>query len=432
MNYRDKICLCWDSGLFVSFALHLSKYFKKVYYHSDVHYGPFPKSSEIKIGMGLAENMERTDDPWGDVLLKYDKADLLIVFPDVYQPGGMMEAFRKQGYRVWGTAGATELELDRLFAKKLFKQIGINVGPYAEVKGLSALIEDIKEGEDMYVKARYGNIRGNFETFRTRNWDFISGRINREIRQALGESAESTEFLVEMPLEDCVELGGDFYTIDGQYPKRGCVGIERKAEAYVGRMMEWEDMPEQITGQLEKLAPYFKKTQNRNLFALESRIDKNGKAWAIDPCCRFSRPCSEVLQILYGNWPDILWQGAEGVCVDPEPTGKYAAQVMVYSTKAEKSGATITGKHGKPLPKDAMDWLKLVNHAIVDGKHEVLPGLSGIGAICAVGDTEAEAVKLCQERCELIDGDGVDSPSPTSVEKAAEEFKKLPSHKVFL
>lgn len=422
-GFQDKVCLVWDSGLFISFAQHLSKDFGRTFYHSDVHYGPFPKSPEVKIGTGI-EGVTRTDDPYTDVLHKFDKEDILIVFPDVYQVAGLQMDLRKQGYRVWGSGNATKFELDRKYGKELMEKVGIDVGPWTIVKGLSNLIEDIKEEKDFYVKLRYGNMRGTGETFRTHNWDYIQGYIKKELGPNLGESAETTEFIVEQPLKDCVEIGIDWTNIDGQYNKAGFMGIEKKAESLLGRWKTAEEMPRQAIDQLDRLAPYFKKSQLRNLFALESRFNKKGIAYGLDPCPRFSRPCSEALQAAIGNWADVCWFGAEGILIPMEKNGSHLAQVMVFSSKSERHGCTVTGKDGGKLPADCDDWLKLVNLAIVEGRREVLPGLSGIGAVVAVGNSESAVIKLAKERCDMIGGHGVEV-SAGCLDSNAEEWTKL-------
>jgi hypothetical protein len=315
-----------------------------------------------------------------------------------------------------------EIENDREFAKTHMKSVGIPIGPHELVKGIDLLEDKLKTRKNVFVKARYGNMRGNFESFKVDSYPLIKSKLD-EIRAALGVRGDETEFIIEDAIEDAVEIGYDGYCIDGQFPSLSCVGIEIKSNGYVGQMLTTAEQPDQTLFMNDQLAPWLKEKQYKNFFAVEARIDKKGNPWAIDPCCRAGRPPSELLQVLYTNLADIFWEGAGGVVVDPVPAGKWGAEIMIYCERAEKHELVLE------YPEDVAPFVKLVNHSAIEGRHVVLPGLSGVGAVVAVGETMEEAIKTCRERADQVKGYDIDM-FPDALDQAQEEVEKLKEHHV--
>lgn len=415
-DYSNKTCCVVDNGLFTDLATTLAKSFGRVLYHTP-WVGAFPTSNQMMPGKGIP-GVTRCDDFWK---IK-DEVDLW-VFPDVYF-GSVQVELRSQGKRVWGSGMGEELELRRKEAKEHLKKAGINVGKYEVVIGMDALKAYLMKHENVWVKM--STTRGDMETFNSKDYKNIETRLD-ELEGTLGAKKKVAEFIVEDAIEDAVEVGYDGYLIDGKAPKKCMTGIETKAKGYVGVMKDYKDIPKQVKDVNDKLADTLKKYKYRNSFCVELRIDRKGKAWAIDPLARFGSPPGDLWQLMYKNLSDILWYGAEGECIDPEPAAKYGVELLIASEWADKHWQAIS------FPKAIRDNLKFRNLTMIEGEYYVIPshlGL-GLGAIVAVGDTVDAAIKKakeCSEQIETYDAETF----PESLGDAVKQNEKLKKYGISL
>jgi len=410
MDYSNKTVCIIDNGLFIELAVTLSKSFGKVYYHTP-WVNAFPQSNTRLVGTGIS-GVERINHYWS---IK-DDVDLW-VFPDIYC-GDIQLELEAQGKRVWGSRMGDELELYRPETKEHLKKLGINIGSYKVITGMDNLREHLKEHDDQYVKV--STTRGDMETFKSKNYNLIEPKLD-ELEYKLGAKKSIMQWVVEDAIKDAVEIGYDGFTVDGQFPAHAMAGIEIKDKSYVGIFKEYAKMPKQILDVNEKVSETLKSYGYKNFFCCEMRITKDGKAWVIDPMCRFGSPPGELVQEMYSNLPDILWQGAEGVCVDPIPQAKFGAEVLIHSSWADKNWQPID------FPPELRANMKFRNLAIIKGKHYVVPqgvGLPEIGAVVATGDTQEEAIKKCKECCEQIEGYYIET-YPDSLDEATAEEEKL-------
>ena len=396
MDFSTKTALVQDNGLFAEIATELAKVFGKVYLVVPWE-NAYPKSAALRIGEGLA-NVEKIDSLWPVV----DEVDLF-VFPDVYH-GALQDYLRSEGKRVWGSAMGEELELDRDYSKQVCTAHGLAVGSYEVITGMDALRDYLKDHDNRWVKI--SRTRGDFETFHADTYDLAEPRLD-EIQRKLGALNGTVEFIVEEDIPDAVEIGYDGYTIDGRYPGSAMVGLEIKDKGYVGKFLKANQMPEQIHTINDALSPVLKDYQYRNFWCAEARITKDGTPWVIDPCARFGSPPSELLMMMYTNLAEIMWYGADGEVVDPVPAGKWGAQVMLISGWANENWQAID------FPEDVREHVKLHFPVVVDGRYYVTPqgfDLPAIGAVCAVGETMAEAVEKVREVAEEVRGYYVEAP----------------------
>lgn len=400
-----------DLGLFSCIAEKLAQDFGHVWYWTP-WVEAFPRSSAMLIGRGL-EHVERID-AWEQVI---EKADL-VVFPDCYF-GPMQLMLEKMDGRVWGARMAERLELDREWSKVTMDDMGIPIGEFAVVQGISELRAYLKKHKEAHIKISF--TRGDTETFPgLSRYPLIMPKVD-DVAATLGPYQEEMEFICEAPIEDACEIAGDFYTVDGQFPSEGMVGIETKSSAYVGRFLPWEKMPEQVTGNLTKLAPLLKRERCRSWLALESRVTKDGTAWVVDPCVRFGNPPGALCTIIYDNLSEILWEGAAGKCVDPRPKAEWGVQLVIHSSWSER--------HYQPVyfPKEVAPYVKLVNHTVIDGTTYVVPGpdlSSAVGSVIAVGSSLEEAVERCKEYAKQVEGLSLEF-RPEDLDKTGEAIAKL-------
>lgn len=395
-SHRDRTICVYDHGLFVELAITLSKDFGRVLYYAPWENG-YPKSNTLRIGQGI-KGIEAVASPWP----YFDDIDLW-VFPDVFE-GGLQEHLAKMGKRVWGCRMGEELELDRVASKEHCRTLGIDIGPYAQVIGLDALRDYLKEHDDQWVKI--SATRGDMETFKSDNYDLIEPRLD-ELEHNLGAKKKVMEFIVEADIPDAIEVGYDGYTIDGKFPKGAIVGVEVKDKAYVGRTMRYSQLPKEVRSVNDKLAPTLKAYGIRGFISTEIRTTNDGRAYLIDPCMRCGSPPNELSQIWITNFADILWEGSEGIVIEPEFAAKYGAQILLLSDWADRNWQQVE------FPESIRPHVKLRNMTVIDGEYYVIPqwtGMPEIGAVVAIGDSPQEAIDECKRMAEMVEGYSIEKP----------------------
>ena len=320
-SYSTKSVCIVDNGLFSELGTTLSKSFGKVFYNSPWVSG-FPSSNQTELGEGFSE-FDRVSNVWEI----FDDVDLF-VFPDIYQ-GPLQEHLVSMGKRVFGSRNADELENFRDDAKSHFKSLGIPQPTYEVVKGIDALRKCLKGKGSNKVWIKTNLTRGDMETFPSVGYELVKNKIDK-IESDLGPKSKSMEFIVEDHLPDTLDIAIDTFCIDGKFPDNVAIGCEIKGEAYLGAVKKWKEIPSQLTSIYEDLSQTLKSYEYRCMLSLESRIQKD-KIWLCDPCCRAGSPPFELQLNWIKNIPEIMWEGAGGVIVEPDYAGKYGFEIMIHS-----------------------------------------------------------------------------------------------------
>jgi hypothetical protein len=409
MDLKDKSVLCIDNGLFVSLAERLSKDFGKVGYYYDWQSG-FPDGRELIIGEGI-EGVERVKYLW-DVINDYD----LIVFPDCWH-SDMQEYLRRLGKRVWGTGNGAELELRRWKTHELLPSIGLDQNKAVLLNGISALREYLESHDEQFVKISM--YRGIGETWHSPNIEMAEGML-REISDKCGPLADVIDFIVEESVPDAVEIGYDGYCIDGKFPDKAVVGIERKDKSYFGRLCAYDALPENVRKVNDALAGVISQYQYRQFFSTEIR-EKGSKAYLIDLTCRHPSPAGEVEMMMFENLAEILWEGADGRLVNPVTKFKYGAQIIIKSE-------WYSAGHYQPItfPEEIRPFVKIYNHCRIGGMDYAVPQLADmaqIGSVVALGNTPEETVKKCKEMAEQVKGFDIETEAD-SLDEAVSELEE--------
>lgn len=394
MNPENATVLWLDCGLFVDFAIRYAPKFRKSYYWTPWA-SSFPKSNSLLVGDGFDE-IERIQYFWDYV----DRADLIIC-PDVYM-GDVQRQLVRMGKRVFGARHGDEIELYRDYAKEVFAELGLPVGPWKLVIGLDNLRDYLKEHENQWVKV--STVRGDFETFHAPTYDLIEPRLD-ELEWKLGAKKHIYEFIVEESIDDVVEIGYDGITVDGRYPSPVMTGYETKDVGMMSTVVDYDELSEPVKLVNEKLAPYFKREQYRGFFASEIRYGEDKVPRLIDPCCRAGTPSNELLQEFFINWPEMFLESAEGKVPTPEPAYKYGVIAMIHSAWSDKNWQAIS------FPDEVRQWVKLRNHTRINGKDYVVPtevGLPEIGAVVGMGNTLEEAIQHVNDNASQISGYDLD------------------------
>jgi len=399
-----------DKGLFPHVARKLGEQSANCYYWTPWD-SAFPKIENGLIGDG-EERVQRVLDFWA---IKHEVD--AFVFPDVGF-GGLQKELIAQGYPVWGHRGSDELELNRGLFLRTLAELKMDVPNYEVVRGLTNLRLFLADKEDKYIKV--SRWRGNCETFHWKSPQQDEYTLDTLAYQ-LGPAKELIVFYVLDAIETDIEDGIDTYCIDGAYPSLVMHGLEHKDKSYLCSIQKFADIDERVRGVNETLAPVMAKYGHRGAFSTEVRI-KDDEAYFIDPTLRFGSPPSQVMVELFANFADIVWHGANGILIEPEPAATFGVQVAI------KMDRTPEEWEAWALPEELEQWVKPSFSAQIDGMTVLLPSPipSAGGWLVAIGDTIEETVETLREYRDLLPG-GVDcdvtalAPALVEAEKAKDE-----------
>jgi len=408
-DYSRKTVLIVDNGLFVDLATTLAKSFGKVLYYSPWEKS-FPVSNETLIGDGL-QGVTKIDSIWPVIEDVH-----LFVFPDIFH-GPLQVYLARQGKRVWGGRLGENLEILRGLSKRWLKDVGLEVGPWRQIRGIDRLRSYLAENPDQFVKV--SRTRGDMETFHAPSYKLIEPRLD-ELEHTLGAKKNVQEFIVESPINPAIEVGYDGYTVDGRFPGHALYGVETKDAAYLGQVVPYQELPAGAIEVNRKLSPLFRDWNYRGFFSSEIRI-KGGKPYLIDPCCRMASPPGELYQHMIANLADILWHGADGVLVEPEFIDSWGAQLVMRSSWAEKEWQPVD------FPASIRDQVKLHYLTRIGGRHYVVPQaieMPEIGAVVATGSSPEDAIKAVTKIAEKIEGYGITFKFE-ALESAKADMEKL-------
>ena len=332
------------------------------------------------IGDGFSD-IERVSSEWKEK----DSVDCW-VFPDT----GFSEIQQElldQGKIVWGARGADVLETSRGKFLKALESTTLPVPPYQKVIGMEYLREYLRGREDQFIKI--SKFRGDWETLHFRNWRQDETELDARAVK-LGPWKEVMPFYVFDQIETENEDGCDTYCIDGQFPSLIIHGVEAKDKAYLGTFQKFSDLPEEVRCVNDEFGPILAGYGYRSFFSSEVRITRDGKSFFIDPTLRAGSPPSQVMCEMIGNYADIIWRGAQGELVDPEPLHKFGVQAIVCVAGGRKDWKTIE------LPDDVQQWFKAGYCSQIDGRICFPPDPDepggNIGWMVGVGDTVKGAI----------------------------------------
>ena len=375
-----------DTGIFLHVARRVAREFKKTYYWTPWETS-FPRLKDSVVGDGY-------DDIIATESIEGVKAECdLFIFPDVGYADLQMELIG-MGKAVWGARHADELEALRGKFLDVLKATDLPVPKFKKVRGLTALKMFLKERENQFIKV--STYRGDFETFRFRSMGQDENVLDKWA-VTLGPLKEMMSFFVFEPIDSIIEDGIDTYCIDGQWPETIIHGVEAKDSAYIGAFQKMADAPKEIRVINEQFGPVLARYGYRGAFSTEGRITEEGETFFIDPTCRFPSPPSQCMCEMIGNLGEIIWQGANGVLVEPEQKFKFGAQA-IFKVDRDEWGVF-------EIPTELDPWVKISFSCKVDGRICVPPdpmGVEEIGWVVGCGDTIEEAIANLKEHVDAM------------------------------
>lgn len=386
MKHFSEVTACVvDDGLFPHIARRLASEFQKVYY-TPTWETAFPHIRDAVIGDGYPEIQ------WIESVWDARDADLF-VFPDIGHSSLQVELVR-QGKAVWGCRHADGLEARRgLFLKEL-KASGLPVPAFTVKQGITQLRSFLEENEDKFIKV--STYRGDFETFHFRSMSEDSSVLD-SWAVLLGPLRELVRFYVFDPIESVAEDGCDTWCIDGVWPQTVLHGMEAKDKALLATFCKFNDLPDPVRLVNERFGPVLAKYGYRSFFSTEVRITEEGEGFFIDPTCRCPSPPSQLQCEMIGNLGEIVWCGANGLVIEPEPVKQFGVQAIFQVPRGDWFVLKI--------PHELQQWVKVGFSCMVDGNICVPPDQSGvaeIGWVLGIGDSIEEAIDHLKENVEQM------------------------------
>ena len=344
--------LCWDTGNLVEIARRIAR-------NEDVAYfvewaNDVPKFYHYGVGQGF-RNIEKIKQFDSHI----DKADVICFF-DIGK-GEMAARLRKEGKTVFGGGLGEELELNRIYAKKVQKEIGLPVQPYRVIKGIENVIEHVKRSPEKFIKI--STYRGDMESFFADDWETAKNQL-RKFSSKVGPFADSFEFMVEEKIDSVVESGFDLF-FNGEDFLRPYLWGYIVGDAYYGRWVE--ELPGVLDAVAEKIKPVLRKFGVRGAVSVEVMITKEEKPYLLDWTIRFARPLS-LMHTAIENFTEIIEAAAHGEDIDIEPPYEYCG-IQPY-----KSHESVDDWMKVSFPKSYEDRIKGLSIARVEDNIYVSPG----------------------------------------------------------
>lgn len=380
-----------DGGLFLPFARRMAEEAKRVIWFNPDRKS-FPTLKQGCIGYGFPD-IEATLDFWPHL-----KEIDLACFPDIGH-SGIQGHFRELGIPVWGAGPADRLEINReLFLDKLY-ELGLDVPEFTVVKGIRELADHLKDKEDQYIKV--SRWRGDLETTHWRNWKMDNGWLDWLAVQ-LGPFKNILRFIVLPAIKTPLEIGGDNYNVRGRWPQTMLNGLEHKDTTYFSSVTKFNDMPDQLQEIMDAFGPLLREAATQ--WSMEVRI-KDDKALFLDPTTRGGMPSSASQQLLWSNFPEIIWAGANGELVEPDPEALFSIECMVTTKSHSDCWDTVE------LPRELERHVRFSNCCYADGCYHFPPDefhSGDLGWLCAIGDTPRQVLDAAKELADQLP-DGLDA-----------------------
>lgn len=400
-------CCVVDCGLFLPMALRMAESCERVlYYNPDRPAYPTLKKAIIGDGFDNVECVDNYVEHKGDIDL--------FCFPDVNRGWDQVDLVN-QGKLVWGSRLGDQLELDRVFFLEKLQELGLDVPPYEVVTGVTELRAYLHDKEDKYIKV--SKWRGDFETTHWRDWKKDGGWLDW-LAVNFGALKDQVEFLVFDKIDTDLEIGGDTYCVNGRWPDYMLHGIEWKDKSYFSAVTRRSEMPEQLQVVMDRFRPVLGQFNYRNQWSMEVRV-KDDKAYFIDATCRGGMPSTASQHLLWKNFPEIVYYGAAGELVEPEPAGMFSIECMVTSKTGKDTYDEVD------LPESLERWCRFSSCCRLGDVFAFPPDEhhSGeLGWLCAIGDSPSATLERIKQLADDLP-DGLDA----DVESMAGVIKEIDS-----
>ena len=324
------------------------------------------------------------------------------IFPDIGF-GGFQRYLRSLGKAVWGSMGDSDLELYRTRFIDTVKRLGLPVVNSVKLQGLTALAERLRGVENKWVKIN--RFRDNMETWKHIDYQH-SERMLEHLALVFGPVKEGPWFVVQDEIKSeadspVMEVGYDGWCIttpegEAVFRRSRIKGYEAKNQLYLGSLLDYEDLPEEVRAVNEKFAPELARYGDRNFWATEIII-KDGQPHFIDPTARMAGQTMEHLLTTCTNLPKVINAGARGVVIAPEFSAPFAAEATLHYKGDGDGWKTFR------VPEEAVGKVMLYRCCFCDGAYQFPPHkLDELGVVVGNGDTIEASIEDLKANFDLL------------------------------
>jgi hypothetical protein len=403
---EDVVACVVDRRTFFPVAVRLARDLKKVYYCSP-NASAFETVANALLGFNYPK-IHGIQDFW-PIKNEID----LFVFPDNHDWGLQLE-LESQGFPVWGSKQAEDLESLRGVWLETAKEIGLPMPHTEVVVGLDAAREYLYEHRDEKKHIKISRYRGDMETWCADDWMVTETKLDA-LAAKWGRLKNVITFYIQDDLNTDIEGGADSYFV-GDFPEEVIIGYEKKNLGYFGAVTSRDEIAPEIWKPCELIAPVLRDYDYCNFFSTEVRL-VDGDGYLLDPCCRCPTPAGEEQLEMFKNFGDIVWYGANGQLLQPEWAAKFCGEYVIQWTGEKEGPKSIR------VPEEIRQWVKLFACAYVDDAFHFPPDQdpSCLGCIVGLGDEPEEVVdhlNLIREKLE-------DQPVSLPVEPMAEIIAQI-------
>lgn len=368
--------LVHDNGLCTELAITLARAGHSVTYHTPWT-NAFPKASQAFIGKGL-EGIELAEN-FTDALMHCD----MLVCPDTFSADYVKQG-HLAGKRVFGAGQAERMELDRPWMKEQQARLGLPVGTWRKVPGLTKLLDllQMPEFEGWWVKtSKYRQL----ETFCNYNWETTRNTVLGDLLNCYGAIGDDIEFILEKPLKSkgMVEVGIDGLFTFRRWQNSG-YGYEAKDQAYIGRVGPLPPLLQRYAKALTQPLAYF---DANSFVSNEVIVLSENEHYQIEPTIRCPHPPTAGMLEMYENIDKMVLL-VEGEQL--KPATDYCAVLVLVSTWAEEHWTEIT------FDQKYRQQVKLSQACKRGGKYYAVPGNAYIGYCVGIGPSAHTAVLACK------------------------------------
>jgi hypothetical protein len=398
---HQQSCIVVDNSTYLELAVRLAQWFSPVYYYS-VWENDYVQVADMAVGCGLeGEGVIRANHPLS--MLDTESEPDVWVFPALYHQD-LQDHLRDMHKQVFGCGEGDLIERDRAYYYDLLRDGGVPVADSQEIIGVDALREYLQKHDECFIKV--STFRREMDTYHHQDWESSLRWFNGLVAR-LGPFGQFFRFLVQQPIEDAKEVGGDWLCVDGQLSHFGTFGAESKDDAFLGKVIPTDRFPKGQLASIKPLLPVLKEAHYRNFFSTENRQNKDG-AYQTDVTCRAPSPPIECEMENYVNLGMMVQSAAKGE-MWPRAMELYekpwVGEVMIRSKAAEKDPLRVR------FPEEIRRWVKMYRFAKISGDYWTIPDITNtpeVGAVCALGDSPEDVIKQIEERVKLVNADDLD------------------------
>ena len=236
-----------------------------------------------------------------------------------------------------------------------------------------------------------------------------------------GPLQNTIHFLVFEAIDTDIEIGGDTYCVDGAWPNLMLNGVEGKDKTYFAAVTKQTEMPEQLQEIMDAVSTELEHVRYRNQISFEDRV-KDGDHWWNDATQRGGMPSSASQYRLWENFPQIVWAGANGELVEPEPRHMFSIECQI-TAKCEKDTWITVELDPQLIGHCAFSYCGFIDGCYVFPPDEIHQG--ELGWFVVTGNDPSELLQEAKDLADLLpDQLNADVESLASVIKEIETMDK--------